>query len=107
MTETHRYTSSRGGLRLHAICSIDTTTSTRDRFMMRTTSAFALFVLSLLPAVALAQAGPQPTGQQAAAQPSASAASPAQSRAGALTREQYIHRAEERAAGRAAAQFDR
>jgi hypothetical protein len=65
---------------------------------MRSTTAFALFALSLLPATALAQ-----TGQQAAAQPTASAASPAPSRAGGLTREQYIHRAEERAA----AQFDR
>jgi len=69
---------------------------------MRSTAAFALFALSLLPATALAQ-----TGQQAAAQLTASAASPAPSRAGGLTREQYIHRAEERAAGRAAAQFDR
>ena len=69
---------------------------------MRSTTAFALFALSLLPATALAQ-----TGQQAAAQPTASAASPVPSRAGGLTRDQYIHRAEERAAGRAAAQFDR
>jgi hypothetical protein len=69
---------------------------------MRSTAAFALFALSLLPATALAQ-----TSQQAATQPTASATSPAPSRAGGLTREQYIHRAEERAAGRAAAQFDR
>jgi len=69
---------------------------------MRSTTAFALFALSLLPATALAQ-----TSQQAAAQPSPSAASPTPSRAGGFTREQYIHRAEERAAGRAAAQFDR
>src|ERR1700724_1964696 len=74
---------------------------------MRSTAAFALFALSLLPAIALAQAGPQAAGQQAAAQPSPSAVSPAPSRAGGFTREQYIHRAEERAAQRAAAQFDR
>jgi len=69
---------------------------------MRSTTAFALFALSLLPATGFAQ-----TGQQAAAQPSPSAASLAPSSAGSLTREQYIHRAEERAAARAAAQFDR
>ena len=74
---------------------------------MRSTAAFALFVLSLLPATTLAQASAQAAGQQAAAQPSPTAASPTPSRAGGLTREQYIHRAEERAAGRAAAQFDR
>jgi hypothetical protein len=62
----------------------------------------ALFALSLLPATALAQAS-----QQAAAPPSATTASPAPSRAGSLTREQFIQRAEERAARRAGAQFDR
>jgi len=74
---------------------------------MRSTAAFALFALSLLPATALAQAGQQAAGQQAAAQPNPTTASPAPSSAGGLTREQYIHRAEERAAKRAAAQFDR
>jgi len=79
---------------------------------MRSTTAFALFALSLLPATALAQtgqqaAGQQAAGQQAAAQPSPTATSSAPSRAGGLTREQYIHGAEERAARRAAAQFDR
>ena len=64
--------------------------------------AIALFALSLLPATAFAQAS-----QQAAAPPSATAASPAPSRSGALTREQFIQRAEERAARRAGAQFDR
>ena len=73
---------------------------------MRSTAVFALIALCLLPATALAQAS-QAAGQQAAAQPSPPAASPAPARAGALTREQYIHRAEERAAARAAAQFDR
>jgi hypothetical protein len=62
----------------------------------------ALFALSLLPATAFAQAS-----QQAAAQPSATTASSAPSRPGGLTREQYIQRAEERAARRAGAQFDR
>src|SRR6516162_9631018 len=69
---------------------------------MRRTAVFALFGLSLLPAPALAQAD-----QQAAAPPSLTAVSPAPSSSGALTREQYIQRAEQRAARRAAAQFDR
>jgi hypothetical protein len=69
---------------------------------MRSTAICALFALSLLPATALAQAN-----QQAAAQPSSPSASPAPSRGGALTREQFIQRAEDRAAKRAAAQFDR
>jgi hypothetical protein len=70
--------------------------------IMRSTVIFALFALSLLPATALAQAN-----QQAAAQPGSASASPVPSRAGALTREQFIQRAEDRAAKRAAAQFDR
>src|SRR5437899_6831553 len=71
---------------------------------MRSTVICSLFALSLFPATALAQAN-----QQAAAQPSSTAASsvPSRSGAGALTREQYIQRAEERAAKRAGAQFDR
>jgi len=69
---------------------------------MRSTAVFAFFALSLLPATALAQAP-----QQAAAQPSSTSASPALSPSGGLTREQYIQRAEQRAARRAAAQFDR
>jgi hypothetical protein len=69
---------------------------------MRSTAAFALLALSVLPATALAQAP-----QQAAAQPSSTSASPAPSAAGGLTREQYIERAQQRAARRAAAQFDR
>jgi phage terminase small subunit len=70
---------------------------------MRSTAVFALFALSLLPATAFAQAS-----QQAAAQPSptSSVGSPPSSSAG-LTKEQYIQRAEQRAARRAAAQFDR
>jgi hypothetical protein len=69
---------------------------------MRSTAVIAFFALSLLPATAFAQAS-----QQAEAPPSATAASPAPSRSGGLTREQYIQRAEERAARRAGAQFDR
>ena len=69
---------------------------------MRRTVVFALFGLSLLPATAVAQAD-----QQAAAPPNSTAVSPAPSSSGALTREQYIQRAEQRAARRAAAQFDR
>jgi hypothetical protein len=68
---------------------------------MRSKAVIALFALSLLPATAFAQASHQ------AAQLSATAASPAPSRSGSLTREQYIQRAEERAARRAGAQFDR
>ena len=68
---------------------------------MRSTAVIALVSLSLLPATAFAQAN-----QQAAAPPAVTAASPAPARSGSLTREQYIQRAEERAARRAAAQFD-
>jgi len=69
---------------------------------MRSTAAFALLALALLPATALAQAP-----QQAAAQPSTTSAASAPSTSGGLTRDQYIQRAEQRAARRAAAQFDR
>ena len=69
---------------------------------MRSTAVFALLALSLLPVTALAQAS-----QQAAAPPIWTSASPAPSSSGGLTREQYIQRAEQRAARRAAAQFDR
>ena len=69
---------------------------------MRSAAVFALFALSLLPATALAQAN-----QQAAAPPGSTSARAAQSPAGELTREQYIQRAEQRAARRAAAQFER
>jgi hypothetical protein len=69
---------------------------------MRSTAVFAVFALSLLPATALAQAP-----QQAAAQPSSTSASPAPSPSSGFTREQFIQRAEQRAARRAAAQFDR
>ena len=69
---------------------------------MRSTAVFALFALLLLPATAFAQAS-----QQAAAQPSPTSVSSPPSPSGALTKEQYIQRAEQRAARRAAAQFDR
>jgi len=69
---------------------------------MRSTVICALFALLLAPAIALAQAN-----QQAAAPPGPASASPVSSRAGSLTREQYIQRAQERAAKRASAQFDR
>jgi hypothetical protein len=69
---------------------------------MRLSAVSALFALSLLPATALAQAS-----QQAAAPPSSTSANPAPTSTGGLTKEQYIQRAEQRAARRAAAQFDR
>jgi hypothetical protein len=69
---------------------------------MRSSAVFALVALSLFPAIALAQAS-----QQAAAPPSSAAAGPVASPSGSLTKEQYIQRAEQRAARRAAAQFDR
>ena len=70
---------------------------------MRSTAVFAALALALLPAIALAQAN-----QQAAAPPgSTTAVSSPRSPAGDLTREQYIQRAQERAARRAATQFDR
>jgi hypothetical protein len=68
---------------------------------MRSTVVTALFALSLLPATAFAQAN-----QQAAAPPAATAANPAPVRSAGFTREQYIQRAQERAARRAGAQFD-
>jgi hypothetical protein len=69
---------------------------------MRSISIVALFALSLLPVTAFAQASPQP-----AAADSSATAGAAPSRVGGLTREQFIQHAEERAARRAAAQFDR
>ena len=68
---------------------------------MRSTAIVALFALSLLPATAFAQASPQ-----AAAADSSATASPASSPSSGITREQFIQRAEERAARRAAAQFE-
>jgi hypothetical protein len=68
---------------------------------MRGTVSAALFALLLLPAAALAQTNPQ----TANADPAASAPEP--SRSSGITREQFIQRAQDRAARRAAAQFDR
>jgi hypothetical protein len=66
---------------------------------MRPAAVFALFALSLLPATALAQAN-----QQAAAPPEPTSGRSARGLSGgSLTREQYV----ERAARRAAAQFER
>jgi len=69
---------------------------------MRSTALFVLFALSLLTSPGFAQ-----TTQQAAAPPNSAAASPPPAPAGNLTREQYIQRAEQRAARRAGARFDR
>jgi hypothetical protein len=68
---------------------------------MRSTAVIALFALSLLPVTAFAQAD-----QQAAVPSGATAASPGPPHSGGFTREQFIQRAEDRAARRAAAQFD-
>jgi hypothetical protein len=67
---------------------------------MRSTAVAALFALSLFPLAALAQTSPQP-----AAPDSSAAAEPQHS--GGITKEQFIQRAQDRAARRAAAQFDR
>jgi hypothetical protein len=66
---------------------------------MRTAVVSALFALSLFPLAALAQTSPQP------AAPNNSAAVEPQRSAG-ITKEQFIQRAQDRAARRAAAQFD-
>jgi hypothetical protein len=70
---------------------------------MRATVPAALFALSLLPAMALAQTN---NPQSANAAPAAAAASEP-SRSGGITKEQFIQRAQDRATRRAAAQFDR
>jgi hypothetical protein len=70
---------------------------------MRAIVSAALFALSLLPATALAQTN---NPQSANADPAAAAA-PEPSRLGGITKEQFIQRAQDRAARRAAAQFDR
>jgi hypothetical protein len=68
---------------------------------MRSTIISALLALSLLPATALAQGNPQ-----TAAAESSPSASPTPSATGGITREQYMHRAQDRAGRRAAARFD-
>ena len=79
----------------------DTRTINRKSSIMRSTIISAFVALSLLPATALAQGSPQ-----TAAVESSPAASPASSTAGGITREQYMHRAQDRAGRRAAARFD-
>ena len=69
---------------------------------MRLTLIGALLGISLLPAAGLAQTGPQ---TDAAVENSTSAPT-APSRASGITREQYLQRAQERAAQRAGARFD-
>jgi hypothetical protein len=69
---------------------------------MRSTAVFAAFAMLLLPVTAFAQAP-----QQAAAQPNSTSSGSAPSSSVGLTKEEYIQRAEQRAARRAAAQFDR
>ena len=68
---------------------------------MRSTVIAALLGLSLLPATAIAQTNPQ-----TAAIPSSASTSPPSASAGGITREQFIQRAQERAAQRARARFD-
>lgn len=69
---------------------------------MRATLSAALVALALLPAAALAQTNPQTANADTSA-----TAAPEPPRSGGITREQFIQRAQERAARRAAAQFDR
>ena len=79
---------------------------------MRLTVVGFLLAWSLLPASALAQTGlaqtgPAQTGPQTAAAVENSAAAPSSpARLGGITREQYLQRAQERAAQRAGAHFD-
>jgi hypothetical protein len=74
---------------------------------MRSPLIAALIGVSLLPAAALAQSAPQTTiPQQTAAIDAAAPASSAASAAGGLTRDQFVQRAKDRAAQRAAARFD-
>ena len=68
---------------------------------MRSAIFVALVGLSLLPAATFAQTGPQ-----TAAVESAASASPAPTGNGGITRDQFIQRAKDRAAQRAAARFD-
>jgi hypothetical protein len=68
---------------------------------MRSTAIAALLVLSLAPAATLAQTAPQ-----IAAADSTAAAPPAPTGNGGITKDQFIQRAKERAAQRAATRFD-
>jgi len=59
----------------------------------------------LLPAAAFAQTGPQTAAIESTAPPAATIA-PTAASSGSITRQQYLQRAQERAAQRAAAHFD-
>ena len=74
---------------------------------MRSTLASALIALFLLPAAALAQTAPTQTAAVPSATPSPAASAPAASSSDdAITRDQFIQRAKDRAGQRAAARFD-
>jgi hypothetical protein len=68
---------------------------------MRSTIFVALVALSLLPATSFAQTAPQTAAVESAAPAPAAATAN-----GGITREQFIERAKDRAAQRAAARFD-
>jgi len=68
---------------------------------MRSSAFIVLAVLSLAPAAALAQTAPQ-----IAAAESTAAAPPTPTASGGITRDQFIQRAKDRAAQRAATRFD-
>jgi hypothetical protein len=68
---------------------------------MRSSAFITLLVLSLGPAATLAQTAPQ-----IAAAESTAAAPPAATASGGITRDQFIQRAKDRAAQRAATRFD-
>jgi hypothetical protein len=78
---------------------------------MRVTLSAALIGLLLLPAAALAQTTPPQTAAADSTTPAAAptaptATLPTNSPAGGITRDQFIQRAKDRAAQRAAARFD-
>jgi hypothetical protein len=68
---------------------------------MRSSAFIALFVLSLAPAAALAQTAPQIAAAESTAAPP-----PAATASAGITRDQFIQRAKDRAAQRAATRFD-
>ena len=72
---------------------------------MRSTLAAAILALALTPAWANAQTSP--SAPPAPAAPAADATTSGKPAATGITREQYIERAKDRAAQRAAARFDR
>ena len=75
---------------------------------MRATLTAALIGLFLLPAATLAQTTPPQTAaiDTAASPPAAPSAAAATSPGGAITRDQFVQRAKDRAGQRAAARFD-